>query len=66
MLTSYRRVKCEWKKENTYENKENHYSGRCRRIDACDAVIDAWVMAMKGEETPDVGEMLEEWLKIYS
>ena len=51
---------------NSFGEKKLDKDLKTKRIDPCDAVIDAWVMAMKGEETPDVGEMLEEWLKIYS
>lgn len=33
------------------------------RIDIVYAIIDAWTMAMKGEEKPDVNEYVEMWLK---
>lgn len=36
---------------------------RTERIDIIDAIIDAWVMAMKGEEKPDADEFLEFWMR---
>lgn len=33
------------------------------RIDIVDAIIDAWVMAMKGEVKPDVNEFVQLWLQ---
>lgn len=33
------------------------------RIDIVDAIIDAWVMAMKGDVKPDVNEFLQLWLQ---
>ena len=35
---------------------------KTERIDVVDAIIDAWVYAMKGEVKPDVNEFLEMWL----
>ena len=34
------------------------------RIDIVDAIIDAWMMAMKGEVKPDVNEYLQQWLEL--
>lgn len=36
---------------------------RTERIDIIDAIIDAWVMAMKGEVKPDANEFLEFWMQ---
>lgn len=36
---------------------------RTERIDIIDAIIDAWVMAMKGEVKPDENEFLEFWMQ---
>lgn len=36
------------------------------RIDPCDAVIDAWVMAMKDEYKVDANEFVNEWLAMAS
>ena len=36
---------------------------RTERIDIIDAIIDAWVMAMKGEVKPDVNRFLDIWLQ---
>lgn len=36
---------------------------RTERIDIIDAIIDAWVMAMKGEVKPDANEFLEFWIQ---
>lgn len=36
---------------------------RTERIDIIDAIIDAWVMAMKGEVKPDANELLELWMR---
>jgi phage terminase large subunit-like protein len=35
-----------------------------KRIDAVDAVIDAWTEAMKGEFKPDINELTDEYLKM--
>lgn len=36
---------------------------RTERIDIVDAIIDAWTMAMKGEEKPDANDFLQLWLQ---
>ena len=36
---------------------------RTERIDIVDAIIDAWVMAMKGDVKPDANEFLQLWLQ---
>lgn len=50
---------------NSFGEKKLDKDLRTKRIDPCDAVIDAWTMAMRGEETIDINAAVEEWLKVY-